>query len=130
MNDSELTVSNFDGSYMKYGVVSSGNKTVFKYTYVAPDEEQIADDEYSEYIYFEIDSDLDSFFIENDALKDTKLILTKSCFCYWPYDSEKDVAPMGIIYGEKISPTKWDITLSVTFYGDETRSFNTVFILK
>lgn len=129
-SESELTVNTVQESYMKYGVVSQGNNLVFKYHYKAKDDEQIADDEYSEFIYFEVDANLNSFELTNEALTDAKVILTKSCFCFFGDTPEKNVEPTGIITGEKISDSKWKITLNVTFYGDETRQFDKVFVLQ
>lgn len=129
-SDSELTINAFENSYMKYGVVSEGDKIVFKYYYKAKDEEQIADDEYSEFIYFEIDSSLNNFEITDEALTTAKVVLTKSCFCFFQDAPEKNVAPTGIISGEKLSDNQWKITLNVTFYGDENRQFDKVFKLQ
>lgn len=128
--NSDLSISEVDGSYISYGVISDGDKEVFKYTYIAEDEEQIADDEYAEFIHFEIDSNLDSFVLEGDGLALAKVILTKSCFCYFPDDEEKNVDPSGSISGEKLSNNRWRVNFDVTFYGDENRNFEAIFILK
>lgn len=127
-NDSELTITYYQNSYMKRGEVSQGDKVVFKYTYTAEDDKEIADDEYTEFIYFEIDSALDEFLLEGDALESANLILAKSCFCYFPYDSDKDVAPVGSISGEKLSDNTWKVNVDVMFYGEDTREFEATFI--
>lgn len=129
VENSGLTINTVDESYMKYGVIEEGGKTVFKYRYTAEDDEQIADDEYSEYIYFEIEPDVTNFLIEDEGLIDAKVTLTKACFCFFGYDSEKDVAPKGSISGEKRSDNQWEIELNVTFYGDEEKRLNESFIL-
>ena len=128
--NSDLSISEIEGSYIKYGLISDGDKVVFKYTYVAEDEELLADDGYAEYIHFEIDSNLDSFVIDGEDLSVTKTILTKSCFCYFPDNENKNVKPIGAISGEKVSNNIWRINFDVTFYGDENRSFEANFILK
>jgi hypothetical protein len=128
--NSALSINEMDGSYMKYGMISNGEKVVFKYTYVAEDNEQIADDEYAEFIHFEIDSNLNSFEIDGEDFSVAKTILTKSCFCYFPDDEEKNVNPVGAISGEKISNDTWRVNFDVTFYADENRSFEANFILK
>lgn len=129
-NNSELSIIQIDDSYMKYGTVSTGDNLVFKYSFIADDEEEIADDEYSEFIHFEVDSSLDSFLLEDTELETAKIILTKSCFCFFPDDEEKNVVPTGSISGEKIANDKWRITFDVTFYGDENRMFEAIFTLK
>lgn len=129
--NSELSISQIEGSYMKYGTISTGDNLVFKYTFIKDDEKQIADDEYAEFILFEVDSNLDSFLIEGTDLESSKAILTKSCFCYFPDgDDEKNVAPSGSISGEKIANNKWRINLDVSFYSDENRMFEATFVLK
>lgn len=128
--NSDLSISEVDDSYMKYGVILDGDKEVFKYTYIAEEEEQIADDEYAEFIHFEIDSNLDSFVLEGDDLALAKVILTKSCFCYFPDDENKNVAPSGLIFGEKLSNNRWRVNFDVVFYGEDSREFEAIFNLK
>tara|TARA_R110000868_G_scaffold77155_1_gene221250 strand:+ start:61 stop:543 length:483 start_codon:yes stop_codon:yes gene_type:complete len=128
--NSDLSINEVDGSYIKYGVILNGDKVVFKYTYVAEDKEQIADDEYAEFIHFEIDSNVNSFDIDGVDLMNAKTILTKSCFCFFPDDEDRNVNPVGTISGEKISNDKWRINFDVTFYGEDNRAFETIFSLK
>lgn len=128
--NSELSITQIDESYMKYGTISTGDKLVFKYSFIRDDEEQIADDEYAEFIYFEVDSNLESFLMEDYELETAKTILTKSCFCFFPDDEEKNVLPVGSISGEKIADDTWKITFDVTFYSDENRMFEAIFTLK
>lgn len=91
---------------------------------------KITDDEYAEFIHFEVDSNLDNFLIKDDELETAKTILTKSCFCFFSDDDEKNVIPAGSISGEKIATNKWKITFDVTFYSDENRKFEAIFTLK
>lgn len=127
-DNSELSITQIDESYMKYGKVSTGHDFVFKYSFIRDNDEQTADDEYAEFIHFEVDSNLNSFLFEDTELETAKTILTKSCFCYFPDDEEKNVDPTGSISGEKISNDNWRITFDVTFYGDENRMFEAIFI--
>ncbi|MFI1743544.1 hypothetical protein [Thalassobellus sediminis] len=127
--NSDLSVSQVEGSYLKYGIISEGDKVVFKYNYVAEDEEQIADDEYSESIFFYIDSNIDSFNFVGEDLLNSKTTLTKYCFCYFPSSNEKSVDPTGAISGKKIDNNRWSIDFDITFYGEENRKFKKVFIL-
>lgn len=127
---SNLEVREVENSYMKYGNISEGGNLVFKFSFIAAEEESIADDEYSEYIYFEINQGLNSFSVEGEDLLLAKTILTKSCFCFFADDIEKNVSPIGAISGKKISNNKWKITFDVIFYGNESRSFEEIFTLK
>lgn len=128
--NSQLSITQIDGSYMKFGTISTGENLVFKYSFIRDDDEQIADDEYAEFIHFEVDSNLDNFLIKDDELETAKTILTKYCFCFFSDDDEKNVIPAGSISGEKIATNKWKITFDVTFYGDENRKFEAIFTLK
>ncbi|MFD1294982.1 hypothetical protein ACFQ5N_14150 [Lutibacter holmesii] len=127
--DSELTIASIENSYMKYGNVENGENLVFEYRFDAYDEEQIADDEYTEIIRFEIDPELDKFSYSNEELQHINSVFTKSCFCFFPQDESKDVNATGTISGEKIDSNKWKISIDVTFYGDEKRTFEENFIL-
>ena len=128
--NSDLIVSSREDSYMKYGVIEGGENLVFEYRFDAYDEEQIADDEYTEFIRFEIDSELESFSYSNEELLSIELVFTKACFCYFPLDESKDVSPKGMISGEKISNEKWKIKIDLIFYGDDNRAIEGKFKLK
>lgn len=127
---SELTINSREDSFMKYGIIKSGENLVFEYRFDAYDEEQIADDEYSETIRFEIDSKLDKFSYSGDELLSIKPVFTPYCFCYFPQNESKNVDPKGTISGEKISNNKWKIKINITFYGDEEKVINENFKLK
>lgn len=127
---SKLEVEQLQESYMKRGVVSQGDKTVFVYEYHFDEEAMAYDGGFSDYIYFEIDPTDDSFRMTGDELVTAKVTYSKSCFCYFPDAAEKNVNPTGVITGEKISDTRWCINLDITFYGDEKKTFNAIFKLK
>lgn len=127
---SKLTISNVEGTYMNFGSIEEGENLVFEYRFEAYDEVQIADDEYAETIRFEIESQLENFNFTNAELLSTNLVFTKHCFCYFPFDELKNIEPIGVISGEKISNNEWNITINVTFYGDEQRNIQGSFILK
>ncbi len=123
-NNSALSIVQQEASYMKFGSVDSGNKVVFQYEFIADDEVDIADDEYTETIMFEIDRKLTSFSYADDELLEINAILSSYCYCFFPITDEKDTAPTGIISGEKISDYEWDILIDVTFYGDDDRTIS------
>lgn len=115
--------------YMKYGKVVSGTNLVFEYQFERDDEENIADDEYAEFIRFEIDPSLNEFNYGDEELQTINPIFTQECFCGF-YGEEKEVSPTGFISGKKVSDTKWDITIDVIFYGDESKNISNTFVLK
>jgi len=127
---SELTITSSQDSYMKYGIIESGENLVFEYRFDAYDEEQIADDEYSETVRFEIDSKLDKFSYSDDELLNIKAVFTKYCYCGFALTESKNVNPKGTISGEKISNNEWKIKINITFYGDKEKVINGNFKLK
>ncbi|WP_299555476.1 hypothetical protein [Seonamhaeicola sp.] len=118
----KLNIETYDESYMKYGNIEQGSNLVFEYEYSAEDDVNVSDDEYSEFIRFEINPTLTEFNYENGELLDIKAVFSKSCFCYFEYDPNKDVPPTGTISGKRISQTEWNISIDVTFYGDEHKN--------
>ena len=127
--NSELVIANLEDSYMKFGNVEQGQNLVFEYRFDAYDNVQIADDEYSETIRFEIDKGLTEFSFSNDDLAQIKPAFTKYCFCYFGMEAAKNVDPTGTISGKKIADNKWDIHIDVTFYGDEQKTIDAIFKL-
>ena len=112
------------------GNITEGTNLVFEYKYSAEEEVNTQDDEYLEFIRFEISSDLNEFSYQDTELSDIKVVFSKSCFCFFDYDPNKDVPPTGTMSGEKISRTEWKISIDVTFYGDEHKSIEGGFVLK
>ena len=128
--NAKLNIETYEDSYMKYGRVEEGANLVFEYKYKAEDAENIADDEYSELIRFEIESSLDKFNYSDDELSNINAVFTKECFCWFDSDEKKNVSPTGTISGKKLSETEWDITFDITFYGDELKIISNIFRLK
>ncbi len=123
-----VIASSNEGSYMKRGTVVEGNNVVFTYEYQAENEIDIADDEYSEIIQFEIEPNLEEFSYSDGELIAINAVYTERCFCYFS-DETKNTSPSGSISGKKISETQWEITIDVTFYGDEQKNISGVFKL-
>ncbi len=130
VENSKLEINQLDGSYMKYGLISEGSNTVFIYRFEQAQDDDIADDEYVEYIRFQISPELQIFSLIDNDLVEANAVLSKACFCGFGNDEEKNVDPYGSIEGEKLSDDTWDINIDVTFYGDEKRTINTIFKLK
>ncbi len=78
----QLNIETYDESYMKYGNIEEGSNLVFEYEYSAEDEVNVSDDEYSEFIRFEINPSLTEFNYQDSELSDIKAVFSKSCFCF------------------------------------------------
>jgi len=128
--NAQLTIEPYyEGSYMKNGTVTQGNNLVFTYRYEAEDEINVADDEYSEVIQFEIEPTSNEFDYSDNELVGIKAVYTESCFCDFT-DETKNTSPQGNIRGKKISETEWDISIDVTFYTDDQKNISTIFRLE
>ena len=130
VENSELDIITYNGSYMKWGQIKEGKNLVFEYVFSAEEDSRAEDDEYSEYIKFEIDPELTSFNYSDSALHNTKIVFTKSCFCDFDYQETMDVEPYGTISGEKVSNTEWNINLDIIFYGNDQKQVSGIFKLK
>jgi hypothetical protein len=88
-----------------------GDKLVFQYEFVKNDSPQIADDEYTEYILFEIPAGLDSFIISGEDLKKSNAVFGAFCFCanvgYFWIDN-------GCIKGERVNNSTWNIAINIS----------------
>lgn len=125
-----MSIEQFPESYINFAKISEGEKTVFNCEYHYDDEARAYDGGYSDYVNFQIDSSLNNFDINDEALLLAKVTYTKSCFCYLPDTPEKNVFPTGTISGKKLSDNRWEISFNVTFYGDENINFRGIFKLK
>ena len=75
-----LEIESNEGSFMKFGRVINGNKLVFLYEYNAEDKINTQDDEYSEFIRFQIEQSVEEFNYSDNELMDTNTVFSKSCF--------------------------------------------------
>ncbi|SDS45406.1 hypothetical protein [Gramella sp. MAR_2010_147] len=106
--DSSLVFTNTEnGTFIE---VQSGNKLVFEYRYSTEGRPEIADDEFTEVVYFELDPATENFTINQDSFESTQSYLGKFCFCgrtgYFPITS-------GEINGEKTGSLQWRVSLDV-----------------
>lgn len=88
-----------------------GDNLVFQYEFVRNDSPQVADDEYTEYILFEIPADLDSFIISGEDLQKSNAVFGAFCFCadrgyFWIGD--------GCIKGERVNHSTWNIAINIS----------------
>jgi len=90
--------------------VEAGNKLVFEYRYSTEGRPEIADDEFTEVVYFELEPNTENFSINEENFEVTKTFLGKFCFCgrtgYFQVTS-------GEINGEKIGDLQWNVSLDV-----------------
>lgn len=90
--------------------ISPGTKNVFRWNYFFADCPEIADDEGSRNIYFEIPSGLDHFkFTDSAQLKSAKCLIFLSCECY---PSLPLMIKSGTIEGTK-QPKGWKIRFDI-----------------
>ncbi len=107
--DSKVAVYPFSDGVS--AVIDNGDKLVFEYQYQYKDNPNIADDEFSERLLFQIDPDLDEFILEGpEELSDALTYYNRFCFCI----QEGSVAPSsGRITGRRISSSAWEIDIDV-----------------
>ena len=74
------------------------------------DNPNIADDEYGEAIYFEVDPNKNSFHLSSDDLDDAKTVFGRFCFYV---DGGFHSVDEGCIIGEKITENKWEVSFSL-----------------
>jgi hypothetical protein len=89
--------------------IGPGNKLVFEHRFEKNDKANIADDEFWDWIFFEIDPDLESFSFSDAELTDINALYEFSCFCVGPFRFRIE---SGTISGEK-KGDKWDVTVDV-----------------
>ncbi|MDP5169830.1 MAG: hypothetical protein NWR72_06270 [Bacteroidia bacterium] len=108
-------VNLFGDSTNQYVEIINGDKLVFQYQYLKNEKANIADDEYTENIYFEIDPSVDAFsYSGKEELESINLIMQAICFCPVIIATPQS----GSISGKKINDNTWEIDLNVTFDWD------------
>lgn len=91
--------------------IKAGDKLVFKYKYTADEEPNIADDEYSENIYFQVDPAAESFSFTDEQLADAKLVIQPICFCPPVVIEPRS----GTLSGTRLDENTWEVTLDATY---------------
>ncbi len=91
--------------------INGGDKNVFFYTHRFKDCPDIADDEGTRRIIFEIPTDIDHFLLNDSiSLVKSKCILSLACECYPSYPV---LLKSGSIEGTKINTNTWKIKASL-----------------
>lgn len=82
INPAQESFEFYDGAQVaeSFPYADEGDKIVFHHYYVAEDEEDIADDEYAEEVFFEVDTQED-FHLEDQDLKNLNFIFKQYCYC-------------------------------------------------
>ena len=90
----------------------SGDNVVFHRHYVREDDKSIADDEYSEDFFVELENPEESFEYTGEELKNLKTLFLYYCYCGYT----SDVAlKEGSIKGTKKSERKYELDVDVTY---------------
>ncbi|MFY0592883.1 hypothetical protein [Roseivirga sp.] len=90
-----------------------GEKTVIVFSYQHEDDENISDDELTEFLYIEIPSDITEFDIDltnNQSESEIEVYFVQSCFCYFeePFTFKKRN-----ITGQKIAQNQWRVSFDI-----------------
>jgi hypothetical protein len=97
--------------------VNPGNDLVFSYIHNGPECKNIADEEYTDRLVFEVATSSTSFLFQNGQLTDAMCLFVKYGFLKTP----ALLIDSGSIKGTKISDTKWDIEIDVEIGGSVGR---------
>ena len=86
--------------------IESGNKRVFRRTFIYPDAKDIIDDELTEILLFETDPGVSEFSWEGEELTEHKVLFGRFCYCaYFGYTPVSE----GTLEGKMIAPGIWRI---------------------
>ncbi len=107
--------------------IVSGTQLVFKHQFEQNEKANISDDEFWDWIYFEIDPSLDKFSYVDAELSQINALYEYSCFCFGPFHFR---IVRGSISGTK-NGDSWDVTVDVEIDRDEgfivSKAFSNVY---
>lgn len=96
----------------EYPYAFSGDNVVFHRHYTREDDKSIADDEYSDDFFLEVENPGDSFEFSGEALQEVKTIFLYYCYCpYTNYSTLKD----GFVKGSKKSNNRYELEVDLTY---------------
>lgn len=110
--------------------VKDGDKNVFNFTWQFQDCLEVADDEGSRIILFEMPQNVNSFLLKDSAdLRTAKVLVNYACFCY---PSGPVLVTRGTIEGQKKSGNVWHLKGCLKPFPNyaDTIDFEADFILK
>ena len=111
-----------------YEGLASGDKTVFQMVNSTEGSAQIADDEFTNILVFELDESQLSFSVEGDELSTMNVHFRRVCFCV---DRGFQAVTVGCMQGEKQPDGTWFIqgNLTIPFsFGDIEVKFDAQFV--
>jgi len=92
--------------------LKAGNKNSFSFIFTKEDVPEIADDEITTILVFELAQEKESFSVENDQLKQLNLNFRTLCYCVHTDFVE---ISSGCMQGERQSDGKWFIQANLVF---------------
>lgn len=108
-----------------YYQVNSGNNLVFQYRHDGPDCNYIADEEFTEYLVFQVPASSSGFHFQNTQLENAMCYYRRICFC----DTRTQPVISGSIKGNKISENRWHIEINIDLPGTPDKLiFNKTFV--
>ncbi|MEO0895254.1 MAG: hypothetical protein AAFY71_02465 [Bacteroidota bacterium] len=105
----DLIIENQDDLY--WFRLEEGENLVFRYNYEADDSPQIADDEYTEIILWEIPADQESFDVSDADLEQVNMFVAPICNCTPGWKPVN----IGHLEGEKINRNTWRVSFTISF---------------
>lgn len=96
-----------NGTFIEVG---EGDKLVFEYKYSTEGRPEIADDEFNEVVYFELDQNTGDFTLDQGDFEASRTFLGRFCFCG---NTGFFQVTSGFIEGEKTGDLRWNVTLDV-----------------
>ena len=108
--------------------IEGGSDLVFTYTFTGAQCESVFDDEYAEFLHFQIDPEISEFEYQDSALLEINLVFIRGGA--WIHHGE--MITNGVIKGEKLNAGKWEIEADLqpvfnTHDESMVRSFKEIF---
>lgn len=99
--------------------INPGNKLVFTAQIETEGHEGIADDEFTDLLYFEIAPSMNSFSAEGEELSLLNVRYRRACYCL----NRELIIPEGCMQGQRIDADHWQIQANLTIdYGTWTKA--------
>lgn len=93
--------------------IKPGNQIVFQYTHIGPDCKSLADEEYVEYLVFQIPNAISSFRYENNELANQITVYKRNCYCLL----RSALITRGFVQGSRLSSDRWVVEIQAEVPG-------------
>ncbi len=115
INPAQESFEFYEGAKVKgeFPYAENGQKVVFHHYYMAADHENIADDEYAEEVFFEVDP-REEFYLEDEALKKIDFVFRQYCYC--PTFDQLEIVN-GYLKGEKKGGDRYLLEANIELNG-------------